>query len=121
MNRPTKGGPPMAWTSSALPATRESLAADLAGLGLRPGATLLLHSSLRSLGFVCGGPASVVRALLDVLTPAGTLVVPAQTPQNRDPARWSDPPVPAHWLPTLRAHLPAFDPAVQDCRAMGLI
>ncbi|WP_326550004.1 aminoglycoside N(3)-acetyltransferase [Micromonospora sp. NBC_01813] len=103
------------------PATRESLRRELAGLGVPAGATLLVHSSLRSLGFVCGGPVTVVQALTDVLTPAGTLVVPAQTPDNRDPSRWTHRAVPRDWWPTIRAHLPPFDPVTHDCRAMGLV
>lgn len=102
-------------------ATGESLRRDLTALGVPAGAVVLLHSSLRALGYVCGGPVTVVRALLDVLTPRGTLVVPAQTPDNRDPSRWTHRPVPARWWPEIRAHLPAFDPARSDCRSMGLI
>ncbi len=106
---------------TAPPRTRDSLAADLAALGLRAGDTVLAHSSLRAVGWVCGGPATVVRALLDVLGPEGTLVVPAQTADNRDPARWTHRRVPEEWWPTIRAHLPAFDPATSHCREMGLV
>lgn len=103
------------------PATRESIRHDLAALGVPPAGTVLLHSSLRALGYVCGGALAAVQAILDVLTPAGTLVVPAQTPDNRDPARWTHRSVPPDWWPVIREHLPGFDPAVQDCRTMGLI
>jgi aminoglycoside 3-N-acetyltransferase len=103
------------------PVTRASLVADLAALGVRPGDTLLVHSSMRSLGWVCGGPVAVVLALRDALGPDGTLVVPAQTPENRDPSRWSNDQVPREWWPAIRANLPAFDPATSSCRAMGLI
>ncbi len=56
------------------PRTRESLGADLRALGVTPGMTLIVHSSLSSLGWVCGGPVAVVQALMDVVTPEGTLV-----------------------------------------------
>lgn len=106
---------------AAPPSTRESIRYDLAALGVPAGGTVLLHSSLRSLAYVCGGAVAVVQALVDVLTPAGTLVVPAQTPDNRDPARWTHRAVPPDWWPVIRDHLPAFDSAVHDCRTMGLI
>lgn len=56
--------------------TRADLARDLARLGIAPGDTVFLHSSLKSLGYVEGGPASVIRALQDAVGPDGTLLVP---------------------------------------------
>lgn len=103
------------------PHTRESLLADLQALGVRAGNTLLLHASLRSLGWVCGGPVVVVQALLDALGPQGTLVVPTHTPENRDPSRWETADIPSSWWPQIRAHLPAFEPAISPCPSMGVI
>jgi aminoglycoside 3-N-acetyltransferase len=44
----------------------------------------MVHSSLRKLGFTVGGPAAVIRALLNVLAPQGTLVMPAESPSISD-------------------------------------
>lgn len=68
-----------------------------------------MHSSLRALGYVVGGPQAVVEALLAVLGPTGTLVVPTHTPENTDPAGWSNPPVPQAWWQTIRTETPGFD------------
>ena len=57
--------------------TRGRIADALRQLGVRPGDVLMLHSSLRSLGHVVGGAATVVDALLEVLGPTGTLVGPS--------------------------------------------
>ncbi len=103
------------------PRTRASLATDLRALGLEPGMIVILHSSLSSLGWVCGGAVAVVQALLDVLTPAGTLVVPTQTTVNSDPEYWTNPPVPESWWPIIRANLPAFDPRLTPSEHMGVI
>src|SRR5829696_1333146 len=54
--------------------TRSRLAHDLETLGLRPGGATMVHCRMSALGHVVGGAESVVRALLDVLGPAGTLV-----------------------------------------------
>ncbi|MEU1838445.1 aminoglycoside N(3)-acetyltransferase [Micromonospora chersina] len=105
----------------ARPHTRASLAAQLHDLGVRPGATVLVHASLRPLGFLCGGPEAVLLALRDVLGPAGTVVVPTHTPDNSDPAGWSNPPVPADWWPVIRDEMPGFDPAVTPSRFMGAL
>jgi aminoglycoside 3-N-acetyltransferase len=91
-------------------ATGESLAAEFRALGIVAGDVLLLHSSYRSLGFVAGGPQAVVQALADVVGPAGTIVVPAHTPDNSDPATWQHPPVPESWWEAIRHQAPGFDP-----------
>lgn len=45
----------------------------------------MVHSSLGKVGWTDGGPVTVIRALLDVLGPEGTLVMPAESPQISDP------------------------------------
>ncbi|MEU4995513.1 AAC(3) family N-acetyltransferase [Streptomyces sp. NPDC021622] len=101
--------------------TRTSLAADLRELGVRPGETLLVHSSLSALGWVSGGQIAVVQSLLDALGEIGTLVVPAQSSDNSDPAEWENPPVPESWWPEIRASIPAYDPRTAPTRGVGVI
>lgn len=91
------------------PKTEQSLREDLLRLGVERGTVLMVHSSLRSLGWVVGGAPTVIRALLDVLGDEGTLVMPAATPHCADPADWSGPKIPSSWLRTVRDHLPVFD------------
>jgi aminoglycoside 3-N-acetyltransferase len=55
---------------------------DLLSLGVRPGGLLLVHSSFRSLkqqGGEAGAPETVIQALLDTISPDGTLLMPALT------------------------------------------
>ncbi|MFI7295806.1 aminoglycoside N(3)-acetyltransferase [Streptomyces sp. NPDC050121] len=101
--------------------TRDTLTAGLRALGVEPGEILLVHSSLSSLGWVCGGAVTVVRATLDALGPEGTLVVPAQTGDLSDPAVWRNPPVPEEWWETIRATMPAYDPLVTPSLGVGVI
>src|SRR6202021_640133 len=103
------------------PYTVQSLGSELRALGLTSGDTVLPPSSARSLGFVAGGTQAVVQALLDVLGPAGTLVVPTHTPDNTDPADWCNPPVPESWWPAIRAQAPGFDRSRTPSRWMGVI
>jgi aminoglycoside 3-N-acetyltransferase len=101
--------------------TRARIGDDLRRLGLGGGDIVLVHSSLRSLGWVCGGAVAVVQALLDVVGPAGTLVVPTHTGENSDPEHWINPPVPESWWEVIREHMPAFDPAVSRSYGVGVI
>lgn len=103
------------------PNTVDSLAHALVALGVTPGMTLLVHSSLSALGWVCGGPVAVVLALEQVLGPTGTLVMPTQTGSLSDPAQWQQPPVPESWWETIRQTMPAYDPAMTPTRKMGAI
>lgn len=100
--------------------TRASLALDLKTF-INPGDTILLHTSLRSLGFVVGGAETVIEALLDVLTPSGTLVVPTHTGDNSDPSNWQFPPVPESWWQEIRDTTPAYDPRTSRTRGMGVL
>lgn len=103
------------------PKTRSSLAEDFRNLGLKKGMTVIVHSSLKSLGWVVGGPVAVVQALMDVITEEGTLVMPAHTAHYSDPAGWLNPPVPEEWWPVIRDEMPAFDPKITPTYFMGAI
>src|SRR4051794_2972605 len=107
--------------TGALPATATTLAADLRALGLVPGSTVFMHSSLRALGWVVGGAEAVLNAVLDVLGPHGTLVVPSFSTYRTDPARWANPPVPQSWWPLIRIEWPPYDPRIAPTRKMGAI
>jgi aminoglycoside 3-N-acetyltransferase len=101
--------------------TRDTVFEQLRALGVTPGETLLVHSSLSSLGWVCGGAVAVVQALLDTLGPEGTLVVPTHSADVSDPALWSNPPVPEEWWKTIRATMPVYDPLITPSRGVGVI
>jgi aminoglycoside 3-N-acetyltransferase len=98
-----------------------SLTSDLRALGVQPGMTVLVHSSLSSLGWVVGGAHAVVLALEGALTDTGTLVMPTHSSELSEPARWHNPPVPATWWPVIRDQMPTFDPDLTATRGMGLI
>ena len=100
--------------------TEAGLRQDLVRLGVPVGATLMVHSSLRSIGWVVGGAPTVVRSLLNVVGDSGTVAMPAATPLCADPATWASPRVPEEDLETVREHLPVFD-AETTPTSMGAI
>ncbi|MCK9170487.1 MAG: AAC(3) family N-acetyltransferase [Treponema sp.] len=103
------------------PNTITSLTKDFIRLGIKPGMVLIVHSSLSSLGWVCGGTVSVILALENVLTGEGTLIMPSHSGDLSDPANWSNPPVPASWIETIRNEMPAFDRDLTPTRGIGKI
>jgi aminoglycoside 3-N-acetyltransferase len=56
--------------------TLDTLVQKLGELGIEAGTGVMVHSSLRSFGHVEGGAATIVDALMEVLTPSGTLLMP---------------------------------------------
>lgn len=107
--------------NTSLPRTRQSIAADFKRLGLEKGMTIIVHSSLSSLGWVNGGAVTVIQALIDVITPLGTIVMPTHSGDYSEPALWGNPPVPEEWCTIIRDTMPAFDPQITPCRGMGII
>jgi aminoglycoside 3-N-acetyltransferase len=92
------------WQST--PVRRSRLTRDLRELGVREGGVLLVHTSMRSLGWVVGGAETVVRALMDAVGPHGTVAAVAS---------WSDIPLRMdEWSPEWRRayldEMPGFDP-----------
>ena len=56
--------------------TFENLVEEFRELGVTKGDVLFIHSSYKSFGGVEGGPQTVINALLDVICPEGTLIMP---------------------------------------------
>jgi len=55
--------------------TKSQLIRDLQDLGVCAGQLLMLHVSVKAIGWVVGGPDIVLQALFDILTPEGTLMM----------------------------------------------
>jgi aminoglycoside 3-N-acetyltransferase len=103
------------------PNSRQSLAEDLKCLGIGEGMTVIVHSSLSSMGWVCGGPVAVIQALMDAITYEGTIVMPAHSGDYSEPDYWENPPVPREWCDIIRDTMPAFEPDITPTRGIGII
>ena len=63
--------------------TPDDMKTALKDLGVRKGQVIMVHTSLSSLGYVCGGAQSVIEALLESVGDEGTIMMPTQS--------WKDP------------------------------
>jgi aminoglycoside 3-N-acetyltransferase len=89
--------------------TEAQLTEDLRELGLREGAAVLAHTSLRAIGKIEGGAETLLRAFRAVLGPDGTLMVPTFTYDHTDPAGWANPPSTVEELESMRRLISVFD------------
>lgn len=103
------------------PVTTGRIVEGVRELGIGPGDTIIVHSSLREIGWTVGGAQAVVEGLQQAVTDSGTIVVPTHTPQYTDPAGWSNPPVPESWYGTIREERPAYRPDVTPSYGVGAI
>jgi len=101
--------------------SKETLKEHLILLGVKSGDHLIVHSSLKSIGWIAGGAQAVVEALMETVTSNGTIVMPAQSADNSEPSYWMLPPVPEAWHEPIRQSIPAYDPDLTHLRGMGKI
>lgn len=64
--------------------SKQKLIDDFKKIGLKQGDSVLVHSSLSKIGFVIGGPKTVVDALFDVVGETGTLLFPSFPAKGRN-------------------------------------
>ena len=88
--------------------TKSRLIDDLKALGIQAGQVVMLHASVRAVGWVVGGPDVIIHALREVLGPDGTLMMYVGWQDGTyEMASWPE--------AKRRAYLeecPAFDPAI---------
>jgi aminoglycoside 3-N-acetyltransferase len=101
-----------------LPLTPNQIHADFCKIGVAAGQTIMLHASVKAVGPVMGGPNTILQALLDHLTPEGTLLMYAG---------WEDIPdylaeLPSEAQAVYRAEFPPFDPVTaRAVRGYGIL
>ncbi|MDF2845255.1 MAG: aminoglycoside phosphotransferase [Herbinix sp.] len=100
---------------------KEDLVKGFKELGLKEGDNVIVHTSLGSLGYVCGGAQIIIEALLETLTDRGTLLMPTQSWKNLDPeagVHWEEP---KEWWQFIRENWPAYDKDITPTNTMGAV
>jgi aminoglycoside 3-N-acetyltransferase len=72
----------MRYADPAVAVDRNHIVSDLSALKLAYGRAILVHCSMRQIGHIVGGPATLLDALFEVIGPYATVVVPTQTANN---------------------------------------
>lgn len=100
--------------------TRQELTRDLKSLGLRSGDLVMVHSSMRSVGPILGGPNEMIEALLESVGPSGTVMMYVDWEDGAQRYTRADGETPL--APARRDAWPAFDPAkARADRSYGIL
>ncbi len=100
---------------------KEDIVAALKQLGVDKGQNIMVHTSLSSLGFVCGGAQVVIEALLECVGDEGTIMMPTQSWKNLDPStgvHWEEP---EEWWQVIRDNWPAYHKDITPTNTMGAV
>ena len=100
---------------------KQDLLAAFRELGMQPGMTVMAHTSLSSMGYVCGGAPTVIEALLEAVGSEGTIMMPTQSWKNLDAEVGVHPEVSEEDWQTIRDNWPAYDKRTTPTQTMGAV
>ena len=100
---------------------KSDIADVLKAVGLQKGDSVMVHTSLGKIGYVCGGAQAVIEALIETVGEDGTIMMPTQSWKNLDPETG------VHWdadktdWDRIRENWPAYDKAITPTNTMGAV
>ncbi|MCR5607479.1 MAG: AAC(3) family N-acetyltransferase [Lachnospiraceae bacterium] len=90
-------------------------------VGVNKGQVIMVHTSLSSIGYVCGGAETLIEALIEAVGKEGTLMMPTQSWKNLDPETG------VHWdvsedcWQAIRDNWPPYDKNITPTNTMGAV
>lgn len=103
------------------PITKAEILSAFNALGIRAGQTMMVHTSLSKMGYVCGGAQTVIEALLEAVGEEGTIMMPTQSWKNLDPEDGVHGGVEEAYWPVIRESWPAYDKRITPTNTMGAV
>lgn len=100
---------------------KDEIIQKLKEVGLKIGDTVMVHTSLGKMGYVCGGAQAVIEALMEVVGDSGTIMMPTQSWKNLDPETG------VHWeadqkdWQLIRDNWPVYDKNLTPTNTMGAV
>lgn len=107
--------------SNMKPVTKTEIKEAFAQIGLKIGSTVMVHTSLSAIGYVCGGAQTVIESLTETVGSEGTIMMPTQSWKNLDPesgVHWS---VTEEYWQIIRDNWPAYDKRITPTNTMGAV
>lgn len=90
-------------------------------VGMTSNMAVMIHASLKGLGYLVNGPYDLIDAMVEIVRPRGTILAPTHTGQLTYPADWTRPVVPAEWVDTIHRNMTPFDPKKTPVRGRGIL
>ena len=103
------------------PITKNEIIDALYSVGMEKGHTVMVHTSMSAMGYVCGGAQTVIEALIEVVGDEGTIMMPTQSWKNLDPedgVHWD---VEKEYWQVIRENWPAYDKRITPTNTMGAV
>ena len=104
-----------------IPVTKALVLDSLKKIGLKADDTVMVHTSLSSVGYVCGGAQTVIEALIETVGAGGTIMMPTQSWKNLDPETGVHWDVEKEYWDVIRENWPAYDPKITPTNTMGAV
>ena len=103
------------------PVVKNEIIYGLREVGLAKGDTVMVHTSLGKLGYVCGGAQTVIEALIEVVGEDGTIMMPTQSWKNLDPETGVHWDVDEQYWDIIRENWPAYNKDLTPTNTMGAV
>ena len=100
---------------------KDNIVSELKRMGLKKNDVVMVHTSLKRMGYVCGGAQAIIEALMEVVGEEGTIMMPTQSWKNLDPEEG------VHWdadesdWQIIRDNWPAYDKNLTPTNTMGAV
>lgn len=102
--------------------SKEELVNIFKDIGLEKGSDVMVHSSMKSLGYVVNGALDVIDALIECVgINEGTVLMPTHSGQLADPSSWINPIIPRKYISTIKKNMLPFDKKRTPVRGRGEI
>ena len=103
------------------PVTKHDIISAVRNVGLKEGSTVMVHTSLSRIGYVCGGAQTVIEALTEAVGREGTLMMPTQSWKNLDPEDGVHGDIEEEYWDIIRENWPAYDKRTTPTNTMGVV